>query len=94
MAELYRPSNGTEGEIFQGFWCARCRRDIKGNCRILILAMALDVDSPDYPREWTFADDGSPVCTAFIDRSTPRRGFHCRKTNDLFDGSNGGGEDA
>ena len=89
MADLYRPSNGTEGMAFQETWCDRCRRDATGRCPILGATMLFDIDDPEYPREWTFADDGAPICTAFVDRSAPRRGFHCRKTADLFGGVHG-----
>ena len=81
---LYRPSNGSEGMAFQEIWCERCRRDLKGNCPILGATMMLDIGEPGYPREWTFSDAGSPICTAFKARDTPRRGFRCRKTGDLF----------
>jgi hypothetical protein len=28
MAEPYRPSNGTEGEMFQEQWCEKCEHDL------------------------------------------------------------------
>lgn len=73
-AELYRPSNGTEGECFIRGWCAVCRhdraaRDSRGEpgdgCDILAWTMAVDIDSPKYPKEWRYGDDGQPICTAF-----------------------------
>lgn len=67
----YRPSNGTEGEIFIGQWCSNCecesaRRadpDADG-CDIITMTMALEIDHPDYPTEWQEGPQG-PHCTAF-----------------------------
>ncbi len=61
----YRPSNGTEGDIFMSAFCGRCQ--LVGPCEIRLLATALDVDSPDYPVEWTY-ERGQPTCTAFVYR--------------------------
>jgi hypothetical protein len=70
--KLYRPSNGTEGDSFMSAWCERCRKGWKdGGCAIVGLTMALDMDDPNYPREWRYVDD-KPTCTAFVDRDTPR----------------------
>lgn len=64
--ELYRPSNGTEGEMFESEFCEHCERDrawreawqtdgdpgnVKG-CDILARALAFGIDDPQYPREW------------------------------------------
>lgn len=73
MAELYRPSNGTEGEGFMSRWCGRCERDAAfrrdpdrhDGCRIAADAMAYDVTDPEYPREWIRTESG-PRCTAFV----------------------------
>jgi len=78
----YRPSNGTEGEIFDDEWCANCERDRlfredpdrHDGCPIVAAALAYDVDDPEYPAEWvevpTIAPDGLMVncgkCTAFV----------------------------
>lgn len=67
MTKKYRPSNGTEGELFRAQFCDRCKRE-KGayvRCSILGDTLFLDVDDPDYPAEWTFDAEGKPVCTAF-----------------------------
>lgn len=66
----YRPSNGTEGELFQGAYCHRCKHDkFDGedgeSCRILIETFAWDVEDEEYPKEWIIATDGQPTCTAF-----------------------------
>ena len=66
----YRPSNGTEGEMFRERWCEQCKRDAafrdgSGNgCEILTNSLIRDVDDPAYPPEWTY-DEGQPCCTAF-----------------------------
>jgi hypothetical protein len=74
VIELYRPSNGTEGECFMARWCAVCRHD-RGSrdesleldgCNILAMTMAVcSANDPDHPKEWRYGDDGHPVCTAF-----------------------------
>lgn len=63
----YRPSNGTEGDIFRASWCDRCERDrlyreTGGNaplnedgsngCSIIARTMGYDLDDPKYPKEW------------------------------------------
>lgn len=89
------PSNGTEGEIFQDEWCARCQRDAAfraapdsgQGCEILASTMwTTGIGDPDYPDEWTNRD-GEPKCTAFEldlgDNAPPR----CDQTADLFGGA-------
>ncbi|MCJ2089898.1 hypothetical protein MKK88_28495 [Methylobacterium sp. E-005] len=66
----YRPSSGTEGEIFEAAWCDGC--SIRGICRIPGKAMACDVRDAAYPTAWVYGDDGQPRCTAFRDKSQPR----------------------
>jgi hypothetical protein len=68
----YRPSNGTEGDIFQERWCELCtkdeaarRGDYENGCPIIAAALAWDVDDPDYPGEWVYDGEGQPSCTAF-----------------------------
>lgn len=70
----YRPSNGSEGEAFRGWFCDRCKRDAgyradpeSGNgCNILAASFAAyDVDDPKYPAEWQYGPDGQPTCTAW-----------------------------
>jgi hypothetical protein len=74
MADLhpYRPSNGTEGEIFMSAWCARCMRDQArregdafAGCEIITLTMAFEIDDPSYPQAWVQDDDGAPSCLEF-----------------------------
>jgi hypothetical protein len=61
----YRPSNGTEGEIFMETFCDHCKKCPA--CSIPGLTMGMDTDDPNYPQEWKFDSDGVPTCTAFED---------------------------
>jgi hypothetical protein len=62
----YRPSNGSEGEWFRSMFCDRCALDKNEDCEILAKTFYLDVDDPEYPKEWV-ADEKyeNPTCTAF-----------------------------
>lgn len=76
--EVYRPSNGSEGEDFMCRWCERCAKDNlnedtgEGGCEIIAYTMALDQDDEDYPRAWRFGPDGQPMCVEFEERLGPR----------------------
>lgn len=69
----FRPSNGTEGEIFMDAFCYRCihekwshtQNDNDAKCGILSATMIYDYKDEKYPSEWTFAENGYPVCTAW-----------------------------
>ena len=65
--EPYRPSNGTEGDIFYSAWCAKCTRDSGPDdaCDILVNIYALPIDDPAYPVEWREDGPSGPRCTAF-----------------------------
>lgn len=67
QGEPYRPSNGTEGEMFMDRWCHQCKRDADdaNPCELPGLAMLFDLGDPDYPKEWQYSPDGQPKCTAF-----------------------------
>jgi len=78
----YRPSNGTEGMIFQGRWCGRCQKRESPDgalCEILGQTMVLGVEDPDYPAEWVVGEDWprktehGPQCLAFV---APDGGSH------------------
>lgn len=62
----YRPSNGTEGEVFFDKYCAFCKKQFGPvNCGIPLRTMAFGIDEPEYPKEWIYNDEGYAVCTAF-----------------------------
>lgn len=68
VGKKYRPSNGTEGDIFMDAWCGRCRHDDYDGgkyCPIIGRTMAHEINEADYPTEWQYGDDGQPKCTAF-----------------------------
>lgn len=70
----YRPSNGSEGQMFMKRWCEKCKRDqayqegTGDSCAIIANAMAYDVDSPYYPSEWRYDNEGQPMCSAFEEK--------------------------
>ena len=61
----WRPSNGTEGDIFMESWCAKCKRDINFDCEIIAKTMVFSFDDERYPKEWQYGEDGQPKCTAY-----------------------------
>lgn len=61
----YRPSNGEEGMLFMALWCEQCSQDENEDCPILAATFYCNANDKEYPREWTFDDDGQPCCTAF-----------------------------
>jgi hypothetical protein len=69
MNNLYRPSNGTEGEGFMSRHCYQCKHDDGGIgervCEIIGNTMAYDVTDAEYPVEWCYGADGKPTCTKF-----------------------------
>lgn len=87
----YRPSNGTEGDCFMSKWCSQCAmhdfEDMeKEPCDILGRSLAFSIDDDAYPDEWTYNDNGEPICTAFkyeIDEEN----YRCEETIDMFEGS-------
>ncbi len=64
----YRPSNGTEGEMFMERWCHECLKE--PDCDIPSLAMLFDIEDLEYPGEWQYGANGQPKCTAF-EREAP-----------------------
>lgn len=73
----YRPSNGTEGIVFDNAWCANCQHDAAWReddhaepCDILSRTFVYSIDDADYPTEWVEDDvpypaPTNPRCTAF-----------------------------
>ncbi len=74
--ELYRPSNGTEGDWFMERWCASCAKfepcpEVGGkHCDIQMRSFCYGINDEEYPVEWRYEGD-SPVCTAFDDTNPP-----------------------
>ena len=74
----YRPSNGTNGMIFDNLWCSRCQHDAAWRedendkpCDILSRSFAYKIEDPKYPTEWIEDDvpwphNSNPRCTAFL----------------------------
>lgn len=60
----YRPSNGTEGDIFEHAYCIDC--ELYPVCEIPDATMFYDEDDPEYPVQWQYGTDGQPTCTAFV----------------------------
>lgn len=88
----YRPSNGSEGCVFEGHFCDRCEKQAafrraedagrdpsRHDCRILVAAHINDEDDPDYPKEWVHDAEGFPTCTAF-EPERPREKRHREPT--------------
>ena len=69
----YRPSNGSEGEMFMAAFCDRCKlnADELDGCNILSDSFCYDVGDPEYPKEWTHDGRGRPTCTAFVPEGKP-----------------------
>ena len=99
--QKYRPSNGTEGEIFFDAWCRECARDRSMSegvpleecdddevCGIISRTFAHDVDDPEYPHEWQCGPDGQPRCTAFVEVGEPIPEPRCACTIDMFEETN------
>ncbi len=87
----YRPSNGTEGEMFQEQFCYSCRlgQDEDNPCDILTRSFAFSIGDADYPKEWVHDRNGRPTCIAFHDvlSEEPASVLRCEHTLDLFEGS-------
>ncbi len=65
----YKPSNGTEGMVFETRFCDRCKKG-GGDCLIFANALIYEITEDEYPAEWIM-DEGdyqSARCTAFTER--------------------------
>ncbi|MEN9628610.1 MAG: hypothetical protein RJA10_1837 [Pseudomonadota bacterium] len=87
----WKPSNGTEGEIFWSEWCSRCERDRVMNGSV----WEIDAGDDDYcpilnasfrgeAAEWVIGTDGQPTCKGFVPIGQPLH-YRCEHTPDLFD---------
>lgn len=79
----YRPSNGTEGDMFREDNCYKCKHwvldkptDTYG-CKKWIYDNTLfyDIGDPEYPKEWKYDDEANPICTAFVSVDAPPRKY-------------------
>lgn len=66
----YRPSNGTEGGIFEEQFCDQCVKDREQDCPIHTAVMVYDELDAKYPKEWVIPENttswpGEAKCTAF-----------------------------
>lgn len=68
--ELFRPSNGSSGEVFMSCWCDNCKHDdgSRSLCDLIWLSMAFKTTAAEYPREWVYNANGAPTCTKFEKR--------------------------
>lgn len=95
--EKYRPSNGTEGEVFFDCWCRHCQRDKamregvdidecddNERCDIIAKTFCHDVKDAEYPIEWQYGKDGQPRCTAYINAGEAIPTPRCSNTKELF----------
>lgn len=79
----YRPSNGTDGEIFESRFCDRCKREAKyrrtgdgaDGCTIATMAAGFGIGDLEYPKEWVIsigdATGMTARCTAFRHEDDP-----------------------
>lgn len=82
--QKFRPSNGTEGQIFIGSWCFQCARDANHDCPIVAATFRYTVEEAEYPQEWQYGPDGQPLCTAFVHEGDPIPPPRCTETTDMF----------
>lgn len=72
--ESYRPSNGTEGMMFEDKFCCNCIHEkychtgVHGDktCEIQLRAFMFDQRDKEYPKEWVYDDNDKPTCTAHV----------------------------
>ena len=66
--ELYRPSNGCEGESFESHMCQQCKKENESMfefCDIHTTALLYDKADKEYPGQWCYSENGNPCCTEF-----------------------------
>jgi hypothetical protein len=73
MSRAYRPSNGTEGEVFMEDWCFRCTKNANQDCPIIGASLAFDLEDANYPSQLVYDAKGKPCCTAFEDVEDAKR---------------------
>lgn len=85
MVRKYRPSNGTEGDIFMSAFCFQCKKHSDERpCPILGRVMGNGVDDANYPEEWQYDECNDPTCTAFVHEEDEDKPTRCEATIDMF----------
>ncbi len=83
----YRPSNGTEGMMFEEQNCYHCAA--YNICNIYKRTWLYDLKDPKYPKQWVHDDQGRPMCTSYYDKDKVVRDRRelkrCKKTMEMFD---------
>jgi hypothetical protein len=95
--EKWRPSNGSDGDVFMSMNCHKCAfgefirqgmyfDDAEENerCEIVGKTFLCDVYDDEYPSEWQIGKDGQPTCTAFHPEGIPIPPERCKHTVDMF----------
>ena len=54
-------------------------------CLIVGATFAYTIEDAQYPKEWQYAQDGQPCCTAFVRVGEAIPAHRCERTRDLFD---------
>ncbi len=73
MEKKYCPSNGSEGDWFIGTYCMNCihekyshtLNDDDKKCDLLSNSMLYNVTDEEFPSEWTYDENGKPICTSY-----------------------------
>jgi len=67
--KLYRPANGTEGDLFMEHFCYRCVYEDENNgCPIRMLTFITEKEEENYPNQWRYDENDKPRCIAFTQR--------------------------
>jgi hypothetical protein len=70
----YRPSNGTEGMIFEDKFCSQCihekwmhtQKSGDKQCDIYNDVQLFEFRNVGYPKEWIYDNEDKPTCTSFV----------------------------
>lgn len=81
----YRPSNGTEGMMFQDKFCNKCTKFRNGRCSIFNRSFFNDINDKNYPKEWVYDENNKPTCTSFTTETVKRKKVYNDNDGDLFE---------
>lgn len=82
----WRPTSNSEASQFWGKWCEKCDNEVStneyGDKCALLGGCAIGI----YPAEFSFSEDGRPICRAFmpIVKNDAPTGDRCTGTRDMF----------